>query len=319
MSDPLTAMPPTHADLQAEQAATATTTALRDPWPPFHPATAFLEGWRYHMVTCGPIGYAGNRVAMLLQCEKEAIERYGDPLAAPHVPTPTAESMMTITDRLRGHYRIPITDGLGPVGGDNLEPGNALEYVRQFWTPPIQHEAAAIIDAFRHEVTSLRAALQRLGVPDGRTRFVVVTTELVDDLKRRPSVPVTIAIDERDHGELSFVLRSYQPTPVGDADVVAALLDFQEWTDDDMFRQYAERAVALAHSNTRGLRRALEGFARRHPDIAATEECPYPSDDVCDAIKDAIDDVANVESWSDPSDVRRAIRAAFASKPVGGA
>lgn len=47
--------------------------------------------------------------------------------------------------RLRGEYRIPITDGLGSAGGE--EPDNAHEFVRRFDTPPIQKEAADALEA----------------------------------------------------------------------------------------------------------------------------------------------------------------------------
>jgi len=46
--------------------------------------------------------------------------------------------------RLRGEYRIPITDGLGPAGG--AEPDNATEFVRHFPSPPIQKEAAEALE-----------------------------------------------------------------------------------------------------------------------------------------------------------------------------
>jgi hypothetical protein len=45
---------------------------------------------------------------------------------------------------LRGTYRIPITDGLGPAGGE--EPDNPNEFVRTFEAPPIQKEAAAELE-----------------------------------------------------------------------------------------------------------------------------------------------------------------------------
>lgn len=57
----------------------------------------------------------------------------------------------TLVDRLRGIYRTPITDGLGPAGGD--EPDNPNEHVRRFKTPPIHHEAA-------DEITRLRSWLE---------------------------------------------------------------------------------------------------------------------------------------------------------------
>jgi hypothetical protein len=71
---------------------------------------------------------------------------------------------MTTTDiaglckRLRGEYRIPITDGLGPAGGE--EPENAREFVRRFETAPIQHEAADTIERQAAEIERLRGALE---------------------------------------------------------------------------------------------------------------------------------------------------------------
>lgn len=55
-----------------------------------------------------------------------------------------SEDVNVLIQRLRGEYRIPITDGLGPVGGS--EPNNPNEFVRHFETPPIQHEAATLIE-----------------------------------------------------------------------------------------------------------------------------------------------------------------------------
>lgn len=54
----------------------------------------------------------------------------------------------TLVDRLRGIYRIPIRDGLGPVGAGD-EPDNPAEYVRSFPTPPIQQAAADEIERLR--------------------------------------------------------------------------------------------------------------------------------------------------------------------------
>lgn len=64
----------------------------------------------------------------------------------------------TLCDRLRGIYRIPIRDGLGPVGGGD-EPENPDQFVRSFTTAPIQHEAARRIRALEAENARLRNAL----------------------------------------------------------------------------------------------------------------------------------------------------------------
>lgn len=65
-----------------------------------------------------------------------------------------------LVERLRGIYRIAITDGLGPAGGE--EPDNPNEFVRKFDTPPIQHEAAARIEALEAENARKDAALANI-------------------------------------------------------------------------------------------------------------------------------------------------------------
>ncbi len=68
--------------------------------------------------------------------------------------TPT--ELRDFTDRLRGIYRIPITDGLGPAGGE--EPENAQEFVRTFDVPPIQRRAADYLDVAMADNARLRTA-----------------------------------------------------------------------------------------------------------------------------------------------------------------
>ena len=64
----------------------------------------------------------------------------------------------TLVDRLQGIYRIPIRDGLGPVGGSE-EPNNSDEYVRTHETPrqhtPIMREAARRIKELEAHVAAL--------------------------------------------------------------------------------------------------------------------------------------------------------------------
>lgn len=57
--------------------------------------------------------------------------------------------------RLRGIYRIPITDGLGAVGAGE-EPDNPDEFVRRFPSIPIQEEAAAKIEALETLLSGIR-------------------------------------------------------------------------------------------------------------------------------------------------------------------
>lgn len=51
-----------------------------------------------------------------------------------------------LIDRLRGIYRITITDGMGPVSGSD-EPENEKEFVRKFETTPICLEAAKALES----------------------------------------------------------------------------------------------------------------------------------------------------------------------------
>lgn len=61
-----------------------------------------------------------------------------------------------LVDRLKGIYKIPITDGLGPVtpGGD------PKVFTRTFTTPPIQHEAALAIEELQLRISYLEAELR---------------------------------------------------------------------------------------------------------------------------------------------------------------
>ena len=64
-----------------------------------------------------------------------------------------------LVDRLRGIYRTPITDGLGPMGGGE-EPDNPQEYVRKFeGLPPIQGEAADHIEELREALIQCKREL----------------------------------------------------------------------------------------------------------------------------------------------------------------
>ncbi len=56
----------------------------------------------------------------------------------------TVKNTPDICNRLRGIYRIPITDGLGATGGGE-EPENPDEFVRRFPSVPIQERAADLI------------------------------------------------------------------------------------------------------------------------------------------------------------------------------
>jgi|LakMenEpi03Aug12_release.lakeMendotaPanAssembly.Ray.scaffolds.fasta_scaffold716450_2 hypothetical protein len=72
----------------------------------------------------------------------------------------TTPEIAGLCERLRGEYRIPITDGLGPAGGE--EPENAREFVRRFETAPIQHEAADTIERQAAEIERLRVGVNKV-------------------------------------------------------------------------------------------------------------------------------------------------------------
>lgn len=56
----------------------------------------------------------------------------------------TESEIKDLVYRLRGIYRIPITDGLGPAGGE--EPDNPDYFVRTFESTAINKEAADVIE-----------------------------------------------------------------------------------------------------------------------------------------------------------------------------
>jgi len=58
-----------------------------------------------------------------------------------------------LVERLRGTYRIPITDGLGPAGGE--EPGNADFFVRVFPTSLLAKKAANRLSEMDAEIKRL--------------------------------------------------------------------------------------------------------------------------------------------------------------------
>lgn len=88
----------------------------------------------------------------------DARHRVVEALTRP-APSPSDADLIR---RLRGEYRIPITDGLGAAGGE--EPDNPNEFVRRFETPPIQHEAADRLEVL--------ARMRGAAVPEGAGTFV---------------------------------------------------------------------------------------------------------------------------------------------------
>jgi hypothetical protein len=94
----------------------------------------------------------------------------------------------SLVQRLLGQYRIPITDGLGPAGGE--EPDNPSEFVRTFETPPIQKEAAIAITSLVYERDE---AIAKYHENDGMEGAVCST---IRDMLNSQNVPLAAFIDD---------------------------------------------------------------------------------------------------------------------------
>lgn len=91
---------------------------------------------------------------------------------------------ITLCDRLRGRYNIPIADGGGPING-------SMTYTSNHTTPPIQHAAAARIEA-------LEAALAKHTGSLPRWRHVRRGTEYTEIGRAELQVATDLPIDGED-------------------------------------------------------------------------------------------------------------------------
>ncbi|MGE3582872.1 MAG: hypothetical protein AB7J28_15830 [Hyphomonadaceae bacterium] len=89
--------------------------------------------------------------------------------------------MSDIVERLRGVVRVPITDGLGPAGGE--EPDNADFFVRTFPTSPLANEAADHIAAMREEIDLLRARAPRAFIMTRKAEWMRMFREAIGFLR----------------------------------------------------------------------------------------------------------------------------------------
>jgi hypothetical protein len=64
------------------------------------------------------------------------------------------ECIANLLNRLRGIYTVPITDGGGSING-------SMEFTREFPVPPINKEAAELIESLGQRIAQLEAALAR--------------------------------------------------------------------------------------------------------------------------------------------------------------
>ncbi len=61
-----------------------------------------------------------------------------------------SQPTLRLVDRLRGIYTIPVNDGAGPFNGSDT-------FTCEFETPPIQKEAAAVIDAMKEALLEVHS------------------------------------------------------------------------------------------------------------------------------------------------------------------
>ena len=118
----------------------------------------------------------------------------------------TPEAVANLAERLRGEYRIPITDGMGAAGGD--EPDNAHEFVRHFPAPPIQMEAAAALTALSEQNAALVAKVAELtrerdALADGKDGWKASSDEY-ERLFRAAEAKVAELTRERDRFEAAL-------------------------------------------------------------------------------------------------------------------
>lgn len=71
----------------------------------------------------------------------------------------TSVRHLDIVDRLRGQYHLPVNDGAGPLNGSTT-------FSREFPTPPIQKEAASVIEALKEALKQAQPLLAVLTKPD---------------------------------------------------------------------------------------------------------------------------------------------------------
>lgn len=91
--------------------------------------------------------------------------------------------MSDLVERLRGKYRIKITDGLGPAGGE--EPDNPNEFVTTYPSTPIQREAANEIE----RLTAALAAADKRGFEKAKElAYGIATKRATFEAKNRDEI-----------------------------------------------------------------------------------------------------------------------------------
>ena len=153
--------------------------------------------------------------------------------------------------RLRGEYRIPITDGLGAAGGD--EPKNPNEFVRTFEVPPINKEAAALIEQQAARIAELERHPYHYIGRDGKT---VLARDLED---RAEALSAKVAEQDSEIVGLRGLLRRSRKE-VRD-DEIRILWNIAQ--DAKARAETAERELAAAKKEAGFLRAALRVNAMR--------------------------------------------------------
>jgi hypothetical protein len=158
--------------------------------------------------------------------------------------------------RLRGEYRIPIRDGLGPAGGE--EPDNPTEFVSRFVVPPIHHEAA---DALAAKDAELKTVLDRESATQARhdAAMAAKDAEIERLTRERDIAGGVLCVIHRDGGHY-------------------------------IEANGLEKAVADAHTVWAGLMaRAEAAEAQRDEALAKVARITAERDEYLDAVDEALD------------------------------
>lgn len=103
-----------------------------------------------------------------------------------------------LVERLEGIYRVPITDGLGAVGGGE-EPDNPTEFVRRFPAVPIQQEAASTIRALVAQLRDADAVIQRLNSGAELQAIMAAHNDTLEKLREAVEVMHRVSLKSQDN------------------------------------------------------------------------------------------------------------------------
>lgn len=88
-----------------------------------------------------------------------------------------APLLSSLPERLRGIYRLGVNDGAGPLNG-------STEFTRQFETPPVQHEAAALIERLAAHILKLVEVIHEFAPAAAASVEVMEARELAERVSK---------------------------------------------------------------------------------------------------------------------------------------